>query len=711
MIFKDLPPVDENKQSPLAIAALELSEKLQEFFGDRSSLIFKDLIQFTDDHSAKKTSSSASDSQKSENSTSSSSPRSVLRTPTPELASTGDLVKEDKKTEEVEEEKSKKVKESTTVKDLVEASDDKTADTVDKKEGKKDSSSNTEEDDAYVKDSRKRRAAAKRTKSDMIKDLLYPAGRKDASLKEKAEDDSKKKTDKKSKTEKEFKPRAIKGMSDTLKSIKSILKPSAAAKPKSDSDKEDLSPDSGDDKTWMPPKKDAPGSSDDFKPDVKEKKKILKKKRSLSKVSAPETEPKEEKRRAHKRPRRPHVVKKDFAALGFELATPTHVLKERYLNWTEVLDIARDKEIEHGHMNSYFEPKGNEVYKLTNVMTRTEDASTFSHRDNYYTVNSGGSQKYQNMQRFKYTTKKVSDGTWSTEEFCKYVFTIPDESCILVQYVGDPSKAMQYTEALKPAPKKGKIILSEDEEPHTKEAPRTDMLDPSDYDVTDIGENEDEAGSDERSEEEITRDLEKKKEESYRRRLELQNSNLAKYLQSIKETPDWEPTQQVTHVPMHKKKEALEALFVDEDMAITSREMEQVINEAVRIGEGINDANETFISIPEGGKVYLFDCKKVQQPWTKMLLNDGYRYKMKDHTYMTHSPFDKSKYYGYQFNSDTKKMEPTATFKKYTYFNTQSGMLAIHYRGNVKDVSRVPHGNAKKSTHVFVPTSKGIGKL
>ena len=34
--------------------------------------------------------------------------------------------------------------------------------------------------------------------------------------------------------------------------------------------------------------------------------------------------------------------------------------------------------------------------------------------------------------------------------------------------------------------------------------------------------------------------------------------------------------------------------------------------------------------------------------------------------------------------------------------------MAIHYRGNVKDLTRVPHGNSKKSKQDFIPTTKAL---
>ena len=61
--------------------------------------------------------------------------------------------------------------------------------------------------------------------------------------------------------------RPKKAMSDRVQAVRSLLKVNKDGdKPDS---KKDLTPDSSDhDKTWKPPKKDPPGSSDDFKEEL-----------------------------------------------------------------------------------------------------------------------------------------------------------------------------------------------------------------------------------------------------------------------------------------------------------------------------------------------------------------------------------------------------------------------------------------------------------
>ena len=593
------------------------------------------------------------------------------------------------------------------------------------KDKKRDRSPSTASDDEHVKASRKKLAAKKRkTKTEMIHALLNPLKRE-----KKVEDDKPKvpiiiKSDE-AKKAKAIKAKMLDTMSDKVTKVRSLLKVKKEDD-KSDS-KKDLTPDSSDhDKTWKPPKKDPPGSSDDFKEEMpRGKKKVFTKKRSTPKVGkkgkpgkdAKEEGEKDDKiKKAIKRsqPRRPNVKKKDFQAMGFELASPTTVSKETFLTWTEALEVVKNKDMTHTTLNCYFEPKGNEVYKITEVFTRTEDVAEYSHRDNFYTAAIGGAVKYEDKKRYKYKTK-THEGEWSTEHFCKYIFTFPKQSCIVLQYVGDPSQALQKSDVVEPPEKKGKHVSSSEDDVMTatktaKKGPRLSMLDPSDFEMTDAAEKED-SDNEVANEEELQKEWEKKVEESASRKVEKQNNNLAKFFQIVKEEKKYESSQHVPHIPMINKREAVEAFVLeDEDQAITNKQLDAVINEAVRLGEGIENGNETYISVPEGGKVYLFDCRKTQQPWNKMLLNDGFRYKLKDHLYLPNSNFDKTKYYGYTFNSEGNRMQPTATFKKYTYFNTESGILAIHYRGNVQDVSRVPHGNAKTSTQVFVPTSKGIEK-
>ena len=559
-----------------------------------------------------------------------------------------------------------------------------------------------ETENAHVRKAmRERNKRLKRKKESMVEDLVNPSGRKGTENENLDKPTS-------PKPEMKLKEKVVSKMSKQLEKVRAIL----TGKRKYGSD-EDLSPDSGDDKTWEPSKNKEPRSSDDFISDPKKaiKKKRLTKRRSKVKDKGKgdkktvEAEKSEEEGDKPTQKRRPRVLFTDFAANNFELATPTGVAKEEYLTWDEVLNIANDDSVPHGNVKSYLEPKGNEVYKFTEVMTNPEAVKTFAHRDNYYSIAYGGSQPSKTMKRYRYLTKSIKDGNWS-HDFKKYVFTIPEKQCMLIQYIGDPNLALQYTKPPTTSVSKSKNESSDDEARTASTKPRLKMLDESDFEMTDKGEEE---PVDDMTQEEYMEQLRQRKQESIARREEKRNNNLALFLKTFETNSQVEPTQHQPHIPMNQKQEAEEALVLeDEDQPLTSRQIEAIVNEAVRQGEGIQDANTTYISVPEGGKVYLFDCTKISIPWTKLLLNDGYRYKMRDHLYMTRSTFDKSKYYGYQWNEVLEKMIPTTNFKRYTYFNTASGMLAIHYRGNVKDVSRVPHGNAKKSKHVFIPTSKSL---
>ena len=580
---------------------------------------------------------------------------------------------------------------------------------------KRDRSPSTESDDAYVKLSRKRKAAAKKTRREMIAGLLKPVPKE----KKGEEVGVSEATQTLRKKLKELAhPKKLGHLSKRVEHLKSLLKSNKDTE--ETESKKDLTPDSSDhDKTWKAPKKDPPGSSDEFKYELKSgKKKVFTKTKSTPKKGTSTKEDKEgrkhtdEKKETLKR-RRPNVIRKDFEALGFQLASPTTVTKEKYLTWAEALAIVRDKDMIHATKDSYFEPKGNEVYKITGVLNRAEDVNTFSHRDNFFSAAYGGPVKHEDKKRYTYMTKTL-EGNWNKDHFVKYIFTFPRHDCMILQYVGDPTMVQQKSEAVEPPAKKGKKnVTSSDDDVHpptktSKKGPRLNMLDPSDYEVTDADAGEEEDSVDEA---ELQKEWEKRKEESERRKLEKQNNNLAQFLRTVIEEKKYESSQHVPHIPMKKKREAVEAFVLeDEDQGITNKQLDAVIAEALRIGEGIENGNETYISIPEGGKVYLFDCRKTQQPWNKMLLNDGFRYKLKNHYYLPNSNFDKSKFYGYTSYSEGKRMEPTATFKKYTYFNTQSGILAIHYRGNVEDVSRVPHGNASRSKQLFIPTSKGLEK-
>ncbi len=152
---------------------------------------------------------------------------------------------------------------------------------------------------------------------------------------------------------------------------------------------------------------------------------------------------------------------------------------------------------------------------------------------------------------------------------------------------------------------------------------------------------------------------------------------------------------------MQNPEEAL--ILDDENDKLTHKEIQKVIDEALRLGEGIEDGSTKFISVPEGGKLYLFSCKNMTQPWNKVLLNDSYRYIQKGHIYLSKFNFDKHTWYG---RDPTGK--ETSDFKKYTYFNTEKKLLAIHYRGNVDMLGRPSHGHCKKATYSHVPTSKSL---
>jgi hypothetical protein len=106
-------------------------------------------------------------------------------------------------------------------------------------------------------------------------------------------------------------------------------------------------------------------------------------------------------------------------------------------------------------------------------------------------------------------------------------------------------------------------------------------------------------------------------------------------------TPDDVENKRPKRVKMNERTEAEEALILDdENDNLTYKEIQQVIDEALHLGEGIEEGSTKLISVPEGGKLYLFSCKNMPKSWNKVLLNDSYRYVMKSHSYLSRYKFD-----------------------------------------------------------------------
>jgi len=573
------------------------------------------------------------------------------------------------------------------------------------------------DDDVYVEGRRKERAAKERmSKKRTATNILMGTKKKKVEFaptitstqKDNAPSTAEKGTPTKLSTSAlTFLKKAVKDVGSAIS--KPIAPPPADAMDLDVSDVEDLSSDSDNDKTYVPSKKEAKESSED---DIKDKpkKEVKSKKGTKPADSKDKTKPdaKSKKSEPKNKPiaghRKPHkVFGTDFQAEGKTLLNPISAKSAEMLSWDEVKTFCNDTDLEHGSMNSYWEPENQSIYVIRNFVCNPENIKEIARRDNLV-FKQACNQKFENMNRYKYRCRLQGQNDYSLD-VKKYIFSVPAKNTLIVHYIGDTSKVEKHklrtvdddiSDSTKSKTRKEKKL---------RDHPGTVEL------VVDV-DNMEEAEYNERV-----------RQSDQRRELKKRNA-LANYLRSLRSVPQL-PTAEdsnpiaadsiesskkeedkatSTTITMKQRREAEEALILDNpNDAITNTELQAVIDEAVRIGEGIEDGASTFISVPEGGKLYLFNCKKMKRPWNQVLLNDSYRYVRKTHEYLTNFKFDKSKWYGRDING-----KQTSEFKRYTYFNTQDGLLAIHYRGNVDMLGRPSHGNCRRATHAHVPTSKGL---
>ena len=185
---------------------------------------------------------------------------------------------------------------------------------------------------------------------------------------------------------------------------------------------------------------------------------------------------------------------------------------------------------------------------------------------------------------------------------------------------------------------------------------------------------------------------------------ELKNNELAQYAHKLLEEGFQSVSSHVPIVANKNKKQAKPALILETpETTLHARLVQEVMKKAVELGKGINDGNETFLTVPCGGQVYIFDCKKIAMPWPKLLKADGYRFRHTKHAYPKNLDIDMGKYYA--IDGDNKK---SVAFKKYTYYNTKDHLLAIHYYGSADIAGVLPHGNATKRKHPFFSTAKSV---
>ena len=557
------------------------------------------------------------------------------------------------------------------------------------------------EENEHVKASRKARAAkARGTKRTMV-DIVADTAKKIV---------PKKKPKTKPKILHTTEPKRLSDIAlSYIKSVKNAMStlpkspPSPAQSVPTDAD---LSSDSGSDKDFIPSKKDLKNSDIDFSDDDKSGK-VVKKPRKKSKketkaasslkakedesskgVPEADTDPSTGKKRKQ---REQIFYATNFASEGKKLLEPIEQRSGVMLEWDQVQKIIDDKDLVHGDINSYFEPSDNCLYVIRNFICTPENIKEIAHRDNFFCRQAGMQPRGENKDRYKYKTKLKGVKEFSLD-VRKYIYAKKDENTLIVQYMGNVDRCV--TKAQEPA-SPADVDINESASKKARLSTETHV----DYrkhkgtvshveDVDDISAEE----------------YQKRLEENEVRRREKRRNALSNYIRTLRSTPVVLPESQSVNVKMNERSEADEALILDDpEEDLSNREIQSVIDEAIRLGEGIEDGHTKFISVPEGGKLYLFNCSKMNRPWNEVLLNDSYRYVHKGHNYLAKYNFDKTKWYGRDGEG-----RPTSDFKKYTYYNTDTKMLAIHYRGNVDLLGRPSHGNCRKATHVHVPTSASL---
>ena len=715
----------EDQKSDLEKASEVLSNVLVELYGPRSKTVFDEIKKFlgtvviipqtsTSTKASSPIAPATSPHQPASSTTSSSSPRSVPRTPTPDVDADFNL--------EVE-------VETTSTEDVIAPSAavasptstrNPSAATVPAKEAPATSDAAKDLKGAE-KDKVKPTKGKKRTITDILKSVGTSKKKKStATLLDPKESNDE---------EKHLSPPALAYMKKKMKEAtsKAFSKPPS---PALDDDDKDISSgsDSGDDKTFKPTKKDMKeadkDSSDDFISKTPPTKKT--KVSSKSKADKPVPAAKKTKDSASSKkdpstketdddslPKRKRGPNKKPIALGIDYAAdPTYLLAQpipkksgEVLSWEEVHELVNDETLVHGGVNSYFNPNERDIYVIRDFVCTPENLKDFVHRDNLVQKMVARQPKDDNS-RYKYAVRKTGDKDYTSQDHKKYIYSIPSKSTLVIQYIGDVTQLDKH-----------QIESDADVSTGNADDPKTSVAKVRKYkerlhkgtvdtvtDVDDLGEEE----------------YRERLERMEARKNEKRRNALSNYLRTLRGVTPLSPPQASTEPviqsnasiddiamvgsKMSARREAEEAVILDdEESPLTHDEIQSIIDKAIEIGEGIEDANSTFISVPEGGKLYLFRCENMTRPWNKVLLNDSYRYVNKKHDYPPDYRFDKAKWYGKDQNN-----KQTAKFKRYTYYNSDKKLLAIHYRGNVNMLGRPSHGNCRRATHAHIPTSKSL---
>ena len=125
------------------------------------------------------------------------------------------------------------------------------------------------------------------------------------------------------------------------------------------------------------------------------------------------------------------------------------------------------------------------------------------------------------------------------------------------------------------------------------------------------------------------------------------------------------------------------AFQMDNFKTLSNEQVAQMIEVAVS-NNALLDGADVNILHPKGGDLYIFQCKRMWHGW-KDLLDDGYVWARKETDNLFAFPFQRQKF----LEESCTRHKSIEEFKKYTYFNTETKHLLIHYVGH-EIITQVP---------------------
>ena len=247
--------------------------------------------------------------------------------------------------------------------------------------------------------------------------------------------------------------------------------------------------------------------------------------------------------------------------------------------------------------------------------------------------------------------------------FKKYIYVYPEGSSCLVQYVGNPSLIINKDHTFKKSKLRAKTATPKREK--TKEE-----------------ENADAAES-------------KKDVELFKATLDLYNNKIWKStLPKIFKTDIIETKPVIIKNDPKTLIEAIPAQKLGKTQKICYGQANLIIQRAVSKNAFLDDS-ETVIVNPEGGYIFLMNCKN------KFKVADNYNWRLKGTAYPWKYPFQFKKYQVIDKNN-----LPSADFERFIFYNSETKNLLIHYCGDETVAFQQQNNNPKQWTGADSPSSE-----